>query len=269
MGPLVVTHVFAWFGSVFVFFVGIWLFGLRRLIVFRILEKVGEGCPGHGPLHLLSASAAVSGVLISLLELDLGCLLLVIWLDPFSISRLLFLMLGVIRLQLIFAEGKAFGVDRCWMCMALCSFLILLMVEKEIRLCFKASWFGVSGIVFFLVEFEARLCHVGFVGRQMVMVIYFGNVPFLLLLRFVKILNFMISSEWIRDIGLVVCFGMVGFQNSLELMMASLLNLLLAVTLLVFLLVGVLLLGLMLLKLRLCFLLLPMFGLMVALLLIE
>ena len=45
--------------------------------------------------------------------------------------------------------------------------------------------------------------------------LFWGNVPFLLLLRFVKILNFMISSEWIRDIGLVVYSGMVGFPNSL------------------------------------------------------
>ena len=56
----------------------------------------------------------------------------------------------------------------------------------------------------------------------------------------------MISSEWIRDIVLGVCFGMVGFQSSLVLMMpplgllmllivlATLLNLRLAVTLLVF-----------------------------------
>ena len=36
----------------------------------------------------------------------------------------------------------------------------------------------------------------------MVMVIYFGNVPFLLLLRSVKIVNFMISLGWIRGIGL-------------------------------------------------------------------
>ena len=29
--------------------------------VYRLLEMVGEGCPGHGPLHLLSASAAEIG----------------------------------------------------------------------------------------------------------------------------------------------------------------------------------------------------------------
>ena len=109
---------------------------------------------------------------------------------------------------------KGFRGGLCWMSMAPCSFLLLLMFEKEIRLCFAASWLGVSGLVFFLDRFEARLFHVGFVGRQMVMVIYVGNVPFLLLLRFVKILSFMISSEWKRDTGLGVCFGMVGFQSS-------------------------------------------------------
>ena len=86
--------------------------------------------------------------------------------------------------------------------------------------------------------------------------------------------------KWMRFIGHVACFGMAGFLCSLVSMMpplgllmllivlATLLNLRLAVTLVVFLLVGVSLLGLMLLKLRLCFLLLPMFGLVVALFLI-
>ena len=29
--------------------------------VYRLLEMVGEGCPGHGPIHLLSSSAAEIG----------------------------------------------------------------------------------------------------------------------------------------------------------------------------------------------------------------
>ena len=52
---------------------------------------------------------------------------------------------------------------------------------------------GVSGLVFFLVGFVARLFHVGFAVLLMMMVIYLGNVPFLLLFRSVKILYFMIS----------------------------------------------------------------------------
>ena len=54
----------------------------------------------------------------------------------------LFLMLGMIRLQLIFAVGKVFGAGLCWMYMALCSSLILLMSGKEIGRCFGVSWLG-------------------------------------------------------------------------------------------------------------------------------
>ena len=62
----------------------------------------------------------------------------------------------------------------------------LLMLEKEIRPCFAASWLGLSGMVFFLVKFVIRLFLVGSVVLLMVMVIYFGNVPFFLLLRSLK-----------------------------------------------------------------------------------
>ena len=58
--------------------------------------------------------------------------------------------------------------------------------EREIRLCFVASLLEVSGMVFFLVKFVVRLSPVSFVVRPMGMVICSGNVPFLLLLRFVK-----------------------------------------------------------------------------------
>ena len=84
-------------------------------------------------------------------------------------------------------------VGPCWIFMALCSSLILLVFEKEIRVCFVASWLGVSGMVSFLVGCVARLFHVGSVVLMMRMVIYSGNVPFLLLLRSVKVLSFMIS----------------------------------------------------------------------------
>ena len=36
--------------------------GLRQVgRAYRLLEMVGDGCPGHGPIHLLSASAAEIG----------------------------------------------------------------------------------------------------------------------------------------------------------------------------------------------------------------
>ena len=45
-----------------------------------------------------------------------------------------------VRLLLIFAVGKVFGVGHCWMCVALCSSLTLLMSWKEMRLCCGALW---------------------------------------------------------------------------------------------------------------------------------
>ena len=40
-------------------YLALWLAEVGR--VYRLLEMVGEGCPGHGPIHLLSASAAEIG----------------------------------------------------------------------------------------------------------------------------------------------------------------------------------------------------------------
>ena len=62
-----------------------------------------------------------------------------------------------------------------------------------LSVCFVVSWLGVSGMVCFLVECVARLFHVGSVVLLIVMVICCVNVLFLLLLRYVKILSFMIS----------------------------------------------------------------------------
>ena len=40
-------------------YLALWPAEVRR--VFRLLEMVGEGCPGHGPIHLLSTNAAEIG----------------------------------------------------------------------------------------------------------------------------------------------------------------------------------------------------------------
>ena len=113
---------------------------------------MGEGSPGHGPIHLLSASPAeigFGGILWLLPGLDLVYLSLAIWLALFSTSRLPLLMLGVIRLQRIFVDARVFEVGLCFMSMAPCSSSILLMLEKEIRLCFVASWLVLSGMIFY------------------------------------------------------------------------------------------------------------------------
>ena len=123
------------------------------------------------------------GILLLLLGLGLVCLCVVTWLVQFIIFELLFLMLGVIRLLLIEVGELVFGVVLFWMFMALCSSSILLMLEKETRLCFVASWLVVSGMVFFLVMFVVKLFLVGSVGLLTMMVICFGNVPFLLVVE--------------------------------------------------------------------------------------
>ena len=65
-----------------------------------------------------------------------------------------------------------------------------------------------NGMVSCWAEFGVRRFLVGSVVLLMVMVTCFGNVPFLLLVRFVKILSFMISLEWTRLVGQDACSGM-------------------------------------------------------------
>ena len=63
MGLLGVTPLFVWYGSGFGCFVcislSLWPAEVGR--VYRLLGMVSHGCPGHGPVHLLFASAAEIG----------------------------------------------------------------------------------------------------------------------------------------------------------------------------------------------------------------
>ena len=98
-----------------------------------LLEMVGEGCSGHGPIHLLSTSAAEIGFRWD--PLALACLglvysFLVTWLVLFSISRLLSLMLGVTRFLLTFVSVRVFVVGPFWMFMVLCNSLLLLLLGR-------------------------------------------------------------------------------------------------------------------------------------------
>ena len=62
MGLLGVILLFVLCGFGFGCFAGILLFGPTEVgRVYRLLDMVSEGCPGHGPVHLLSASAAEIG----------------------------------------------------------------------------------------------------------------------------------------------------------------------------------------------------------------
>ena len=61
MGPLGVTLLFAWWFRFRLLrrYLALWPAEVGR--VYRLLAMVHEGCPGHGPVHLLSASAAEIG----------------------------------------------------------------------------------------------------------------------------------------------------------------------------------------------------------------
>ena len=130
--------------------------------VYRLLEMVGDGCPGHCPIHAPEIGFQWDPDALAWVRPGLP-LLSIIWLVLFSILGLLYLMLGVIRLLLISVGVRVFVVGLCWMSMAPCSSLILLMFEKEIRLCFVASWLVVSGTVFSLGRLGSALLIVGFV----------------------------------------------------------------------------------------------------------
>ena len=124
MGPLGVALLFVWSGFGFVCFAGIWLFGLRRLVGFIVFLKwlVRVALVVLFIFFLLVLLRLVlGGILMLWLGLGLVCLCIAIWLALFSISRLLFLMLGGTRLLLTFVVGKVFGVGLCWMSLAPCS----------------------------------------------------------------------------------------------------------------------------------------------------
>ena len=145
--------------------------------VYRLLEMVSEGYPGHGPIHLLFASAT---------EICFRC-------DPLALAwsrpglPLLSNLAGPIqhfKAVVLDAWRNKVAADLCGRegfregplldIYGLCSSLTLLMA-------------------FCLVRSGGSLFHVGFVVRLITMDTSFGSVLFLLLLRFVKILSFTIS----------------------------------------------------------------------------
>ena len=112
--------------------------------VYRLLEMVGEGCPGHRPIHLLSASAAEIGFRWdpdALAWSRPGLPLLGNLAGPLQHFKAAILDAWRNKVAAELCGRKGFR-GLCWMSMSPCSSLILLMFEKEIRLSFAASWWG-------------------------------------------------------------------------------------------------------------------------------
>ena len=141
----------------------------------RLLKMLVRGVLG---MDLFTYSLPVlprlgfGGILSGWVRLDLGCLCFVICLALCSISRLPFLMLGAIRLQLIFGSREGFRGGPLLDIFGSLQLLNSTHVRERNKAVLRSVMVG---------------------GVWKVMVAFWVNVPFLLLLRFVKILSFMIS----------------------------------------------------------------------------
>ena len=164
--------------------------------VYRLLEMVCEGSPGHGPIHLLSTGAAEVGFRWDPLRMG--------WTRP-GLPLLSNLAGPVQHLKaaILDAWRNEVAADLCGREGSRGGLLLdvhgslQLLNSSHVRERDKALlrsvkvesvWNG-----FLLAGLMGSLFHVGSVELLMVMVMSSGNALFLHLLRFVKILSFMIS----------------------------------------------------------------------------
>ena len=182
--------------------------------IYRLLEHAADGCPGHGPAHLLTESAAEIGFVWSpdvVGWVREGLLVLSNLAGPIQHS-------GVAVLE--GWRGKV-SADTCARKCFLCGHLLDVHgswqlldsdhVLRETRLCSEVSLLAVSGMVLCFRRLRVSVSLVGSVGgTDSDGHLFFGSVLFHLWLRFVNTLSFMISWRWISRLGLGVCFGMVG-----------------------------------------------------------
>ena len=163
---------------------------------YRLLDMVSEGSPGHGPIHLLSASAAEIGFRWDPLALA--------WSRP-GLPLLCNLASPVqhFKAAVLDAWRNKVVADLCgregFRGRPLLDLHVSLQlhnsthVRERDKALFRSVMVGGvwNGLLLGRVRSQVIPCR--FVGRQMVMVTFLGSVPFRLLLRFVKILSFMIS----------------------------------------------------------------------------
>ena len=167
--------------------------------VHRLWEMVGKGCPGHGPIHLLSAGAAEIGFQWDPLAPAWsrpGLPLLSNLAGPLQHFKAAILDAWRDKVAADLCGRKGFRGGPLLDVHGSLQLLNSSHVRERDKALLRSIMLGGGGevgTVFFLVKFVVRLSPVSFVVRLMGMVICSGNVPFLLLLRFVKILNFMIS----------------------------------------------------------------------------
>ena len=146
--------------------------------VCRLLDTVAEGCPGHGPVHLLLDSATQVGFRWNSLELGWerpGLPVLNNLAGPVQNFREAVLGAWGDKVAADLCGRRVFGMALFWIIVALCSSLTLTMFGREIRRCFVESWLGVWNGV--LVG-KVRMFLVGFVVVLMGTAICFGACPY-------------------------------------------------------------------------------------------
>ena len=196
-GPLVATLHSVWSGSVFAYFVGIWLFGLQKLgEVYRLLEMVGAGCPGHGPVHLLSASVAEIGFQWDPLALAWsrpGLPLLTNLAGPVQHFKTAILDAWRNKVAADLCGRAGFRGGPLLNVHGSLQLLNSFHVRERDKALLRSILVGGVWNGFLLGRVRRQHVPCRFCGAPDGDGHLFGNVPFLLLLRFVKILSFMIS----------------------------------------------------------------------------
>ena len=164
--------------------------------VYRLLDMVGEGCPGHGPIHLLSSSAAEIGFQwnpVALAWARPGLPMLSNLAGPFQHFRSAILDAWRNKVAVDLCGRKGFRGGPLLDIHGSLQLLNSSHVRERDKGLLRSVMVGVFGMVSCWVVFAIRLLLVGSVVLLIMMVICFGNVPFHLLLRSVKILSFTIS----------------------------------------------------------------------------
>ena len=164
--------------------------------VYHLLEMVSEGCPGHGHIHLLFASATEIGFRWDPLALALsrpGLPLLGNLVGPLQRFKAAVLDAWRNKVAADLCGREGFRGGPLLDIYGSLQLLNSSHVRDRDKGLLRSIMVVVCGMAICLVRSGGSLFHVGFVVRLITMDTSSGNVPFLLLLRFVKILSFTIS----------------------------------------------------------------------------
>ena len=181
---------------------------------FRMLDLISRGAQGHGPVHLLLISAAEIGfawdaaeqgwVRVSLPPLRMMS-------GPIQHFRAAILEAWQFHVFSRPSERKGFlGVEFADLKGSL-QLLTSSHLRDRDKMLLRAILCGEFGTESFLARPRRKMFLVGFAGKGMVMVTYFGNAlvsPFSMCANF---LNLLFLCPWIAEIGHVAYSGMVGY----------------------------------------------------------